>query len=362
MTSITKKIEDNTEENEEISLSKRTPEKEDEELTPWQKENLRYMEKQGERPAWQPSVIDGRSETPSDEVEEEEETSEDVTEDNVEDDDESLKIKQHENGPINGSFADRLPQLKKQRNTVLYRRLTLIICILIIPLLFFLYYVSPLSKLNKVVISGNDHVNAEEILSDSKFVSGDRLWEQYWARGVAEETIEKNFPRVKSAKITLDGLNNLKIQIFEYKEAALLSQKKGYYPIMENGAIVKEKVDKPTASLPILENFTDEGKIKDLLEEYKNIPEEIQKSISQIKYAPRKNNDELLEIFMNDGNQILVNISNLSQQIVYYPQVSKEMKEKGIIDMEVGIFSSPYKNESSDENNSQTNESSDTNQ
>ncbi|KAF1297277.1 cell division protein FtsQ [Enterococcus sp. JM4C] len=332
-------------------------------MTPWQKENLRYMEKQGEKPAWQPSVIDGKGETPEDdEAIEQTESTDESMEEEAETVEESLKIKKHENGPINGSFADRLPQLKKQRNTVLYRRLTLIIGILIIPLLFFLYYVSPLSKLNKVIVEGNQQVKAADILTVSDFTSGDSLWQQYWNRKAAVEKVEKDSPRIKSVKITIDGLNNLKIKISEYKEAALLAQKDGYFPIMENGAIVQEKIAKNAENLPILENFSDEKKIKALLEEYGNVPEEIQKGISQIKYAPRKNNDELLEIFMNDGNQILVNISNLSQQIVYYPQVSKEMKEKGIVDMEVGIFSSPYENESSDENNSQTDESSDTNQ
>ncbi|EOL48936.1 hypothetical protein RV11_GL000891 [Enterococcus phoeniculicola] len=362
MTSITKKIEDNERETGRTGQSDVPSTTEETELTPWQKENLRYLEKQGTQPAWQPSVIDGRSETPSDVPIDEEENTVESDEESDEEHEESLKIKKHENGPINGSFADRLPQLKKQRNTVLYRRLTLIISILIIPLLFFLYYVSPLSKLNRVEIVGNEQVKADKILKDSQFVSGDSLWSQYWDRETAVKNIEKLSPRIKSTKITLNGINSFKIQVSEYKEVALLAQKKGYYPIMENGVVIKEKIDKNTDNMPVLENFSDEKKIKNLLEQYNEIPKEIQKGISQIKYTPRKNNDEFLTIYMNDGNQILVNISNLSQQIAYYPQIVKEMSGKGIVDMEVGIFSEEYKNESSDENNSQTNETSDTNQ
>ena len=34
--------------------------------------------------------------------------------------------------------------------------------------------------------------------------------------------------------------------------------------------------------------------------------------------------------------------SNMASQMKYYPQVVKDMDEKGIIDMEVGIFAYPY--------------------
>ncbi len=74
---------------------------------------------------------------------------------------------------------------------------------------------------------------------------------------------------------------------------------------------------------------------------------------------------------MNDGNQVIVNINNLANQMKYYSQVAKDMDEKGVIDMEVGIFSHPYgstqeteesgqseETTESEENADQTNESS----
>ncbi len=45
---------------------------------------------------------------------------------------------------------------------------------------------------------------------------------------------------------------------------------------------------------------------------------------------------------MNDGNQVILNINNLANQMKYYSQVAKDMDEKGVIDMEVGIYSYPY--------------------
>ena len=45
---------------------------------------------------------------------------------------------------------------------------------------------------------------------------------------------------------------------------------------------------------------------------------------------------------MNDGNRVIVNISDLSEKMAYYSQVAEQMDKPGIVDMEVGIFSYPY--------------------
>ncbi|MBA0948564.1 cell division protein FtsQ, partial [Enterococcus gallinarum] len=70
----------------------------------------------------------------------------------------------------------------------------------------------------------------------------------------------------------------------------------------------------------------------------------------------KESNKNLIQLNMNDGNQVIVNIQNLASQMKYYPQVAKEMKEKGVIDMEVGIFSYPY-SESKKENGGATDSS-----
>ena len=136
-------------------------------MTPWQKENLRYQKEKGDQPVWSPSVISG--------IHSDEEQSEDQTEEKHE---EGAETEDSEQAPR--SFADRLPNLKKYRNRVLLRRLLLIIGVLLIPLLFILYYVSPLSKLADVKVVGNDQVSAQSIIEHSELTTGEEIWPQYF--------------------------------------------------------------------------------------------------------------------------------------------------------------------------------------
>ena len=71
---------------------------------------------------------------------------------------------------------------------------------------------------------------------------------------------------------------------------------------------------------------------------YNKLPQEIKQGISEIKYAPSKTNKDLINVYMNDGNRVIVNISDLSEKMAYYSQVAEQMDKPGIVDMEVGIF------------------------
>lgn len=140
--------------------------------------------------------------------------------------------------------------------------------------------------------------------------------------------------------------------------------------MIENGTVLDEKVANPTKislswkSSKTLQNQRINKAIQSVIIR-------ITKAISEIKYTPRASNKNLIQLNMNDGNQVIVNINNLANQMKYYSQVAKDMDEKGVIDMEVGIFSHPYgstqeteesgqseETTESEENADQTNESS----
>lgn len=244
--------------------------------------------------------------------------------------------------PYNGSFLNRLPNLKNQRNKVLFHRLGLIMTFLGIPLIFLIYYVSPLSKLQAISVSGNNIVSKQTVVDSTNLIIGGNICHQYWHKNDYLQDLKKAQPRVKSAEIKFDGVNRFKLIMSEYKEIAVESKNGQYYPVIENGIVLKEKVENPTKDLLILENFTDQKKIHELAQQYNQLSAELQQAISEIKYTPKNNNKNLVQLNMHDGNQVIVNISNLANQMQYYSSVAKEMVEKGVIDMEVGIYSYPY--------------------
>ncbi len=318
-------------------------------LTPWQKEHLLYLESQGIDP----------------EIAEEPETEIllDKTLDSFEEealDAPNEKDEGNSQSTIDKpfSFSDHLPNFKAYRDKKLRKRLLILVVIFLVPLLGSLYYISPLSKVSAVVVAENPLTPKEALIESSQIVKDERLWPQFFARQRIATAIEKANPRVKKATITLQQWNQLHLHVEEYSESAYLVKGNDYLPILENGTILQEPQKEVTKGRVIVENFTDETLILETLKQYKELPEEIQDAISQITYAPSKKNEELLTIFMNDGNQVIVGISKLADHMKYYLQVAKEMSEEGVIDMEVGIYSYSYpSNETEEEENTESSES-----
>ncbi|MBO0446287.1 cell division protein FtsQ [Enterococcus ureilyticus] len=308
-------------------------------MTPWQKENLEYLKKHGNQPVWNPSVV-------SEEAEQEEVTEENATE--TEDSTEEPETEEKQKKTYE-SFADRLPKIKEVRNKRLYRRLTLIVSVFLIAILIVLYFVSPLSKLGSISVTGSVSVDNQQVIAQSKLEKGKSLWEQFGDRTIYEEKIKRQLPRVKKATISLSGINSFNIKIDEYEVVALESVNNVYHPILENGKILPEEMSAPISGMPVFQNFQDQSIIKNLMDSYKKLPEDIKQNISEIRYTPSNANKELITLHMKDANEVIVNISQLVEKMAYYGKVASQMEKPGIIDMEVGIFSYPFNNESTEE-------------
>lgn len=300
-------------------------------LTPWQKENLKYQKERGEQATWEPKVL-SNEEAPAEPELETEET----------------PLEETQPLPRKQSFADRLPNLKKERHRRLLKRMALIISPFLIAIIGLTYYVSPYSKLGVVKVSGNEHIKAADIEKASKLTLGSGLWGQFSNRGQAEAAVKKSNPRIQSAQIQWQFPNELAIKVTEYPEVAWSLRKKEYYPILANGVILEESQKKISKDLPVLEGFEEQKTIESFLKAFKKLPSELQNAVSEIHYAPSKVNPDLVRLYMNDKNQVLVPIETLAEKMAYYPQVAKQMKESGVIDMEAGIFSYPYETESSE--------------
>ncbi|MBL1227865.1 FtsQ-type POTRA domain-containing protein [Enterococcus sp. BWB1-3] len=307
------------------------------------------MKSKGTAPIWHEEEKESEEEEPAtEEVEEESEEASSEAEINLE-----IEV-QHDTYE---SFADRLPNVKKVRNKLLIRRLTLIISIAVLIILVLVYFVSPLSKLSKITVSGNENINAETIIADSKLKVESPLWDQYWNRSVYEKNIVRTFPRVRKAVISFNGLNTFNVSIQEYEVVAIEASEGSYYPILENGKILPDKLENQPGGMPVFENFEDEEIIKNLMVSYTQLSDELKEKISEIKYAPSESNKDLVNLYMRDNNRVLVNISQLAEKMRYYEQVAAQMSEPGVIDMEVGIYSYSFETE---KKNNEINESTDT--
>ena len=247
----------------------------------------------------------------------------------------------------NISFSDKLPKMKDYRQRKLYRHLALIISVFLIPLVGCIYYISPLGQLSKVSVVHNQQVSSEQIVKTANFKIDEPLWEQYFSRQNAIQKIQKISPWIKAVNVKIVHFNQFQINVTEYPRVAYLLTGDKYYDILENGQVLKNPIaqDQLQSGLPILEGFTSKKLILKTLKAYHKLPEEFKQSISQIKSTPRAENDQLLTLNMNDQNQVLINIDQLTKKLPYYAKVASNMQEPGIVDMEVGLFTYPYPKE-----------------
>ncbi|WP_379945722.1 cell division protein FtsQ/DivIB [Enterococcus devriesei] len=327
-----------------------------ENLTPWQLANIEYLKQKAlEKGEPESEPVEESESVPDDDGEPAEETIQ--TEPDSEKSEEELlveeeAVKEVPIGPKNGSFLDRLPNIKHERNQRLLRRSTILIGLFSIPALLLLYYISPLGKIGGVSVEGNQRISAEAIEKELNFSVGDNLWSQYFDRQDNIKNLKKQELQIEDASVQFKGFNHFEVKVKEYPEVAYIDNDGKYSPVISNGKIIPIEVAKGNGDLPILESFTSSKRILSVLEQYKKLSGEVKQGISQIKYAPTDENKELLEIFMNDGNKVLVSIHDMGTKMQYYPQIAKEMSAKemkGVVDMEAGIYSYPYAENSTSE-------------
>ena len=317
--------------------------------TPWQEAHQKYLEektlmdkilKKNQEQEESESLVE-----PSEEVEQQENQEQEKNERPM------IEIlsseKSTERTRENISFSDKLPKMKDYRQHKLYRRLALIISLFLIPLVGCIYYISPLGQLAKVDVIHNQQVPSEQIVKTANFKINEPLWEQYFSRQSAIQKIQKISPWIKAVNVKIVHFNQFQINVTEYHRVAYLLTGDKYYDILENGQVLKNPItqDQLQSGLPILEGFTSKKLILKTLKAYHKLPEEFKQSISQIKSTPRAENDQLLTLNMNDQNQVLINIDQLTKKLPYYAKVASNMQEPGIVDMEVGLFTYPYPKE-----------------
>lgn len=259
--------------------------------------------------------------------------------------DEHAKIRETRNQSNKNpkSLEDTMPKLKKQRQKKLITRLITLILLFSFAILVVVYFISPLSKVDMLSVSGTKEVADQEIIDVSQIKSGDNLWKVFFERKEISKNLLSELPQVKSMKISFDGLNDYIIKIEEYQTVAYLAEENKYYNILENGKIVNESRKVSIGNPPIFKSFEENKALKAMIEQYKLLNENIQNSISEVEYTPSEIDDYLIKLYMNDGNEVVASIPSFAEKMIYYPDMVKKIgDQKGTFNIEVGAYFSPF--------------------
>ncbi|MDT2850021.1 cell division protein FtsQ/DivIB [Vagococcus carniphilus] len=234
----------------------------------------------------------------------------------------------------------------------LFKRLSFILSVLAIGIFITLYFISPFSKVDQIILSGVKKSNAEKVVNSSKIKPDKSLWEQFFKKDEYSAAIVKENPRVETAKISLEGLNNLKIAVKEYETIGYVQNGSDNFEVLSNGKILKEPIKTLEKELPLLVNFKEGENLSEFLEAYNKFDDKTKKNIENIESLATKTNPFRIKFKMRDGNEVIGLSTTIADKMAFYDKIASEMKEKGVIDMEAGtsgVFSYPFEKTESTE-------------
>ena len=203
-----------------------------------------------------------------------------------------------------------------------------------------LYFLTPLANMKTIEFTGNKVVSQEELRSSSKIDQRDYTVTVYKNRHHYEQNLKASSPWIENVEMTYQFPLTFKIDVQEYGILGYLQKDSKYYPILTSGEYVKNEVAAdalPEERMDV--TFSDAGLIKEFVQQLKNVPDSVKKSIRKVDLTPSKVTEDLVTITMSDEHQILVPISHIAKKLPYYEGIHPQLEVPSVVDMEAGIFS-----------------------
>ncbi len=240
------------------------------------------------------------------------------------------------------SIEDRIPKLKEKRKRKTRIQLVILLVAFFILVTLILYFSSSYSKINEIEVTGNQYLSSTEIVTWSEIQQDDffitlskkRTTEQLMEHEeIKDVTIDKKFP------------NKLVINVEENGMVGYIKQDDTYLPVLESGMIVERSATKTPTALPILYNFQQDQYLEKFTQQLNEMPKEVTDLISEVHYAPSEQDPTQIYMYMSDGNKVNGSITDLAEKMSYYPNIVANISPlgtKGVIDIEVGAYFTPY--------------------
>ncbi|MGT2941572.1 cell division protein FtsQ/DivIB [Streptococcus cristatus] len=203
-----------------------------------------------------------------------------------------------------------------------------------------LYFLTPLATMKTIEFTGNKVVSQEQLRSSSKIDQRDYTVTVYKNRHHYEQNLKASSPWIENVEMTYQFPLTFKIDVQEYGILGYLQKDSKYYPILTSGEYVKNEVAAdalPEERMDV--TFSDAGLIKEFVQQLKNVPDSVKKSIRKVDLTPSKVTEDLVTITMSDEHQILVPISHIAKKLPYYEGIHPQLEVPSVVDMEAGIFS-----------------------
>ena len=201
------------------------------------------------------------------------------------------------------------------------------------------FLISPYGKVKDIYVEGAEAVPEQSIIDASHITGKLTALGAVWNDEKIDAYITTTLPQVKTAEVTLRGMNDVTIHVTEHETIAYVYSGGSYYNVLENGTVADTELKVPIGNNPIITSFEMNQNLEDLLEQYMQLTDSVQNSISEIKYTGTEENPYAITVYMNDGNEVKAILPSLAEKILYYPDIVSQLGEtKGTIDLEVGVY------------------------
>lgn len=338
------------------------------ELSEWQKRNQEYLkkkaeeeaalaeEKEKERQARMASKSEKSDETeekesepaPKDpesakeDVEEKAEESEDAKKEVVKEEPKSKEPKpkkqNKQDKKIEKKSVKEKPAKPKIPGVHIWRAISILFLSLLL-LAVSAYLLSPYATMKDIRVEGTVQTTADDIRQASGIQDSDYTINLLLDKAKYEEQIKSNY-WVESAQLVYQFPTKFTIKVKEYDIVAYYVSGENHYPILSSGKVETSAVSLvslPETYLSVL--FNDSEQIKAFTSELSQISPELKAAIQKVELAPSKVTSDLIRLTMNDSDEILVPLSEMSKKLPYYSKIKPQLSEPSVIDMEAGIYS-----------------------
>ena len=336
------------------------------ELSEWQKRNQEYLKKKAEEEAAlaeekekerqarmaskseksdateeQESESDPKdSKSAKEESEEKVEESEDVKKEVAKEESKSKETKKQNK---QAKKVEEKPVKKKSAKPKIPAIHILRALTILFPSLFLLvvsaYLLSPYATMKDIRVEGTVQTTADDIRQASGIQDSDYTINLLLDKAKYEEQIKSNY-WVESAQLVYQFPIMFTIKVKEYDIVAYYVSGENHYPILSSGQLETSSVSLvslPETYLSVL--FNDSEQIKTFTSELAQISPELKTAIQKVELAPSKVTSDLIRLTMNDSDEVLVPLSEMSKKLPYYSKIKPQLSEPSVVDMEAGIYS-----------------------
>lgn len=333
------------------------------ELSEWQKRNKEYLkkkaeeeaalaeEKEKERQARMASKSEKSDETEDQESESDPKDPKSAKEDAEEKVEKSEDVKKEVSKKESKSKEPKKEDKKADKKPVkekpakpkipgvhIWRAISILFLSLLL-LVVSAYLLSPYATMKDIRVEGTVQTTADDIRQASGIQDSDYTINLLLDKAKYEEQIKSNY-WVESAQLVYQFPTKFTIKVKEYDIVAYYVSGESHYPILSSGQLETSAVS--LVSLPetyISVLFNDSEQIKTFTSELAQISPELKSAIQKVELAPSKVTSDLIRVTMNDSDEVLVPLSEMSKKLPYYSKIKPQLSEPSVVDMEAGIYS-----------------------